>query len=158
MGEHLLSGLRRPARRTARLHHFGSTDRGQRALPLLRARDTWHLGLVLLPLLAVALTAQTPGSAYDSIVLSGIRQGAYPGAVAVIGRHDRILYEQGFGHLTWSLKSPEDRPDSTLFDLASLTKAVGTTTATMILVDRGKINLDAPVATYLPEFNGAGTA
>jgi CubicO group peptidase (beta-lactamase class C family) len=97
-------------------------------------------------------------SVFDSIVLSGIRQGAYPGAVLVIGRRDRILYEKGYGHFTWSARSPGDRPDSTLFDLASLTKAVATTTATMILVDRGKISLDAPVATYLPGFNGAGTA
>lgn len=115
---------------------------------------------------ALLLAAQTPaarsgsgrGGGYDSIVLSGIRRGAYPGAVAVIGTRDRILYERGFGHLTWSPKSPADRPDSTLFDLASLTKAVATTTATMLLVDRGQLDLDAPVARYLPEFNGAGTA
>jgi CubicO group peptidase (beta-lactamase class C family) len=101
---------------------------------------------------------ESDSATFDSIVLSGIRQGAYPGAVLVIGRRDRILYEKGYGHLTWSAQSPADRPDSTLFDLASLTKAVATTTATMILVDRGKLSLDAPVATYLPAFNGAGTA
>jgi CubicO group peptidase (beta-lactamase class C family) len=113
---------------------------------------------LVVPLLASVLAVQTPASSYDSIVLSGIQQGAYPGAVLVVGRHDRILYEKGFGHLTWSPTSPADRPDSTLFDLASLTKVVGTTTAAMILVDRGTLKLDVPVATYLPEFNGKGTA
>jgi CubicO group peptidase (beta-lactamase class C family) len=109
-------------------------------------------------LFAVILASQSPASQYDSIVMSGIRQGAYPGAVAVIGGRDKIVYEQGYGHLTWSPGSPMDRPDSTLFDLASLTKAVATTTAAMILVDQGKLKLDVPVATYLPEFNGQGTA
>lgn len=95
---------------------------------------------------------------FDPIVEEGIRRGAYPGAVLVIGRRDSILYSRGYGHLTWSSRSPEDRPDSTLFDIASLTKAVATTTAMMLLVDRGQVRLDAPVATYLPEFSGVGTA
>lgn len=107
---------------------------------------------------ASACEIQANDSVYDSIVLSGIKQGAYPGAVLVVGRRDRILYEKGFGHLTWSPSSPADRPDSTIFDLASLTKAVATTTAVMILFDRGKLKLDVPVSTYLPEFNGSGTA
>ena len=98
----------------------------------------------------------TDSTVYDSIVLSGINQGAYPGAVLVIGRRESLLYEKGYGRLTWSPGAPADRPDSTLFDLASLTKAVATTTAAMILVDRGQLKLDAPVATYLPEFNGKG--
>jgi CubicO group peptidase (beta-lactamase class C family) len=112
----------------------------------------------MFPILALLLATQTPASQYDSIVLSGIKQGAYPGAVLVVGRRDRILYEKGFGRLTWSPSSPVDRPDSTIFDLASLTKAVATTTAAMILFDRGKLKLDVPVSTYLPEFRGAGTA
>ena len=48
-------------------------------------------------------------------------------------------------------------PDSTLYDLASLTKIVATTTALMLLVDRGRVQLDAPVARYIPEFHGPGT-
>jgi len=109
--------------------------------------------------LLLALGSGAPAQAqYDSIVLSGIRRGAYPGAVLVIGRKDRILYSRGYGHLTWSARSPADRPDSTLFDLASLTKAVATTTAAMILVDRGRLALDTPVVSYLPEFHGPGTS
>ena len=44
----------------------------------------------------------------------------------------------------------------TLFDLASVTKLVATATSVMILVDRGKVDLDAPVATYVPEFGQNG--
>ena len=110
-------------------------------------------------ILALLLVLGTgPQAPYDSIVQSGMRRGAYPGAVLVIGRKDRILYAKGYGHLTWSSRSPADRPDSTLFDLASLTKVVATTTAAMILVDRGRLALDTPVVSYLPEFHGAGTS
>ena len=114
--------------------------------------------------LAALLSLQAPAPArfdaatFDPIVTEGIRRGAYPGAVLVIGRRDTILYARGYGHFTWSTKSPADGPDSTLFDIASLTKAVATTTALMLLVDRGQVRLDAPVATYLPEFSGPGTA
>jgi CubicO group peptidase (beta-lactamase class C family) len=95
-------------------------------------------------------------AAVEATVRRGIRRGIYPGAVVVIGRHDTVLYARGFGHLTWSARSPAPRPDSTLWDLASLTKVVGTTSAVMRLVDAGRIDLDAPVATYLPRFTGGG--
>jgi CubicO group peptidase (beta-lactamase class C family) len=75
-----------------------------------------------------------------------------------VGRHDAILFAKGYGHLTWSPSSPVPDPDSTLYDLASLTKIVATTTALMLLVDRGQMQLDAPVARYISEFRGPGTA
>lgn len=87
---------------------------------------------------------------------AGIRRGIYPGAVVVIGTRDRVLYARGFGHFTWDGSSPAPRPDSTLWDLASLTKVVGTTAALMVLVDRGAIDLDAKLAYYLPRFTGEG--
>jgi CubicO group peptidase (beta-lactamase class C family) len=92
------------------------------------------------------------------LVQSGIAQGAFPGAVLVVGRRDEILFVAGYGHFTWSASSPVPRPDSTLYDLASMTKILATTTCLMILVDRGKVLLDAPVARYIPEFQGEGTA
>ncbi len=95
---------------------------------------------------------------FDPIVLDGIRRGAYPGAALVIGRRDTILFAKGYGRLTWSAASPVPDPDGTLWDVASLTKVVVTTTALMLLVERGRVDLDAPVARYLPEFNGPGTA
>ena len=97
-------------------------------------------------------------STFDALVLEGIRAGAYPGAVLIVGRRDTVLYAKGYGHLTWARTSPAADPESTLYDLASLTKVIATTTALMLLVERGQIRLDAPVATYLPAFNATGTS
>jgi CubicO group peptidase (beta-lactamase class C family) len=88
----------------------------------------------------------------------GIRRRVYPGAVLIIGTRDTILFAKAYGRLTWSAGSHAVSVDSTLWDLASLTKVIATTPALMLLVERGKVDLDAPVARYLPEFNGTGTA
>jgi CubicO group peptidase (beta-lactamase class C family) len=117
--------------------------------------------LVLTALLVQAglAGAAAPASrTFDSLVAAGIERGAYPGAALVVGRHDTILFAKGYGRLTWSATSPPVRPDSTLYDLASLTKVIATTTALMVLVDRGVVDLDAPAATYLAELRRAATA
>ena len=119
--------------------------------------------LALLVWLQVA-GATIPGPArfdpatFDPLVQRGIGRGAYPGAALVVGRHDTILFSKGYGHLTWSPSSRAADPDSTLYDLASMTKVVATTTALMLLVDRGQLQLDVPVARYVPEFHGQGTS
>jgi len=95
-------------------------------------------------------------SAVDAAVLRGIRKGVFPGAVVVIGTRDRILHAQRYGRLTWSRRSPQPRSDSTLWDLASLTKVIGTTGAAMRLVDAGLLELDAPVERYVAGFSGGG--
>lgn len=92
----------------------------------------------------------------DSIVQSGIRSGIYPGAVLAIGRRQGLIHALGFGHLTWNGASPVPSPDSTLWDLASLTKVVGTTPAVMRLFQEHRIDLAAPVVRYLPRFTGGG--
>jgi CubicO group peptidase (beta-lactamase class C family) len=102
--------------------------------------------------------ASFDAATFDPLVRDGIRRGAYPGAALVIGRHDTVLFAKGYGRLTWSASSPAVDPESTIYDLASLTKVIVTTTSLMLLVERGKVRLDASVATYIPEFNGAGTA
>jgi CubicO group peptidase (beta-lactamase class C family) len=102
---------------------------------------------------ACPLPGQSFGAA-DAAVRSGITQGIYPGAVLVVGRRDTVLYAQGYGHLTWRESSPAASPDSTLWDLASLSKVVGTTGAIMLLVERGQVALDTPVVRYLPRFTG----
>ncbi|MDH3495321.1 MAG: beta-lactamase family protein [Gemmatimonadota bacterium] len=106
-------------------------------------------------LLALLALAQDP-AAIDRAVRDGIGAGVFPGAVVVIGTADTVLYAQGYGHFTWSDQTPVPHPDSTLFDLASVTKVVATTTAAMLLVDRGSLALPAPVSSYLPGFLGAG--
>jgi CubicO group peptidase (beta-lactamase class C family) len=92
-------------------------------------------------------------AALDSAIAAGIRRGIYPGAVVVVGRADTILHARGFGRLSWSKGARLPRPDSTLYDLASLTKVVATTSAALVLVDRGELDIDAPVSHYLPEFS-----
>ena len=90
----------------------------------------------------------------DRTAGEGIRRGIYPGAVVVIGRKDSIIYARGYGHFTWNPRSPVPTPDSTYWDIASITKVVGTTSAVMRLVDARRMELDAPVSRYLPRFSG----
>jgi CubicO group peptidase (beta-lactamase class C family) len=90
----------------------------------------------------------------DRVVRRGITAGGYPGAAVVIGRRGAAVLQRGYGRLTWSPSSPAVSADQSIYDLASLTKVVGTTTAAMILYDEGRLNLDARVSTYLPEFSG----
>lgn len=79
---------------------------------------------------------------------------AFPGAEAVIGSHDRVLASVGVGSVDWA---PSAEPtDSTIWDLASLTKVVGMTTGIMQLVAEGRVNLDAPAQRYIPRFKGPG--
>ena len=90
----------------------------------------------------------------DRVVARGIREGGYPGAAVVVGRKGKAVWERGFGHLDWTSTSPAVDPATTIYDLASLTKVVGTTTAAMILFDEGLLHLDAYVRYYIPEFSG----
>ena len=83
---------------------------------------------------------------------AAVRDRAFPGAFAVIGNHAGILASYGAGHLDWA---PSPRPDAhTIWDLASLTKVIGMTSAMMQLVEQGRVSLDAPVQRYLPEWTG----
>ncbi|MBX6770185.1 MAG: anhydro-N-acetylmuramic acid kinase [Chloroflexi bacterium] len=84
-----------------------------------------------------------------------VAEGVFPGAALVVGRGDETLLARGFGRLTTEPDAPAASID-TIYDLASLTKVIATTTAAMILVDEGRLDLAAPVATYLPDFAQAG--
>lgn len=90
----------------------------------------------------------------DHVVLRGISAGGYPGAAVVVGRKGAAVWEKGFGRLSWETSSATVSAEHTIYDLASLTKVVGTTTALMVLYDEGKIHLDDPVSQYIPEFSG----
>jgi CubicO group peptidase (beta-lactamase class C family) len=92
--------------------------------------------------------------AINRVVERGIAAGGYPGAAVIVGRKGKAVLQRGFGRLAWDESSPEVSPSSTIYDLASLTKVVGTTTAVMVLFDQGRMSLDAPVSRYLPEFSG----
>jgi CubicO group peptidase (beta-lactamase class C family) len=82
-----------------------------------------------------------------------IAQKAFPGAVLAVGHHGRLLVLRSFGRMDYSGRA-RPMPVDAVFDLASLTKVIATTTAAAILCDRGQLDLDAPVTKYLPEFAG----
>ena len=90
----------------------------------------------------------------DHVVMRGIQAGGYPGAAVVVGRKGAAVWQRGFGRLDWTTESETVSPTESIYDLASLTKVVGTTTALMILYDQGKVHLDDPVSKYIPEFSG----
>ena len=112
-------------------------------------------GLLLLTLTVAAGPASAQSfDEIDALVQQGIRRGIYPGAVVVVGRRDSIIYSRGYGHFTWQASSAVPNPDSTFWDIASITKVMGTTSAAMRLVDSGRLELNAPVRRYLPRFSG----
>jgi CubicO group peptidase (beta-lactamase class C family) len=89
----------------------------------------------------------------DRVVLRGINAGGFPGASVVVGRRGYAVVKRGYGTLSWGADAAA-ADERTIYDLASLSKVVGTTTAIMLLFDEGKLDLDAPVRHYLPEFSG----
>jgi uncharacterized protein YbbC (DUF1343 family)/CubicO group peptidase (beta-lactamase class C family) len=87
----------------------------------------------------------------DSIVERAILDGQIPGAVVLIGHNGQVAYRKAFGRRALEPRREAMTVD-TIFDLASLTKVVATTTSVMQLVERGKVRLNDAVAKYLPEF------
>jgi CubicO group peptidase (beta-lactamase class C family) len=83
-----------------------------------------------------------------------VDSGAFPGAVLAVGRHGRLALLAPVGR--YGVAEKDSVQAATLYDLASLTKVVALTTACMLLVDDGKLALDAPVQRYLPAFQGSG--
>ena len=93
----------------------------------------------------------------DQVARQEVAAGHVPGAVILVGHRGKTVYRKAFGNRALEPRASPMKVD-TIFDLASLTKVVATTTAIMELVDRGLINLDEPAATYWPAFaaNGKG--
>ena len=91
----------------------------------------------------------------DKLMQQAVSDSVFPGAVLLFGIDHTFLFSKAYGHYTYDKNSRQVTTNS-IFDLASVSKVVGTTTAAMILVDRGKLNLDEKVIAYLPEFNNNG--
>jgi CubicO group peptidase (beta-lactamase class C family) len=102
---------------------------------------------------AVGMSASRLAS-IDRVVQRGITAGGYPGAAVVVGRKGAAVWQKGFGKLSWSASDSPVEAETTIYDVASLSKVVGTTTAVMVLYDEKKIDLEAPVLRYLPAFSG----
>src|SRR5688500_4205715 len=92
--------------------------------------------------------------ASERVIERGIKAGGYPGASVIVGRKGASVFEKGFGRLSWSSTSTPVDAQRTIYDVASLSKVVGTTTAIMILFDEKKIGLAGPVGSSRPTFGG----
>ncbi len=90
-------------------------------------------------------------TAISELSLAEIKAGNIPGAVVLVGNRTKILYRQAHGLQTIEPQPLSMTPD-TVFDLASLTKVVATTTAIMQLLEKKKLRLEDPVARYWPQF------
>lgn len=120
----------------------------QRLLPSL-----FVVGAIVPPISPVNLPRDT--RMYDSLRATldrAVADSAFPGAFVVVGTHDRILAQYGAGHLDWAPSPVPD--DSTIWDMASLTKVIALTSSMMQLVEQHKVDLDAPVQRYLPGWAG----
>ena len=89
------------------------------------------------------------------LVEEAIRDGKLPGAVVVAGRRDKVFYRQAFGQRAVT-PTAEPMTLDTIFDVASLTKVVATTTAVMMLVEDGRVRLSDRVSDYIPGFDQYG--
>jgi CubicO group peptidase (beta-lactamase class C family) len=105
---------------------------------------------------AVGFDAALPAR-LDSVVRVGLEQGAAPGAALAVGRYGRLIYLKGIGTTDYAAGAPAVDA-ATMYDLASLTKVVATTTAAMILEEEGKLDISRTVQSYLPEFNAPDKA
>ena len=95
--------------------------------------------------------------AAEAILAEGVREGAFPAAVVEVGSSTATLWKQAFG----SLSRAPDAPVATIgtvFDLASLTKVIATTTLAMRAVDRRLLDPDAPLTRWLADWRGADRA
>ena len=114
-------------------------------------------GFLCLPGFSAEEPQHTELAGLDSVITAAINNHEIPGAVLIVGHRGEIVYRKAFGNRSLE---PTVAPMTldTIFDLASLTKVIATTTAMMQLVDEGKVRLNDPVSKYLPEFaqNGKG--
>ena len=97
----------------------------------------------------------TQFEALDRIINAAIQDAQIPGAVLLVWHDGQVIYRKAFGNRELTPRR-EPMTVDTIFDIASLTKVVATTTAVMQLVQNGDIRVNEPVAKYLPEFAANG--
>jgi CubicO group peptidase (beta-lactamase class C family) len=89
----------------------------------------------------------------DKIVKTAIEEAVAPGVTIAVGRNGHIAYMKGYGYIDWNQPGSPKADTNTLYDLASLTKVIATTTLAMILEENGQLDISRTVVSYLPEFN-----
>ncbi len=135
--------------------HSGITRR-RRAL----RNSQWGVGLAVFTFAFLVLAAGQATTAQsapvrmagvDSIIQQAIADNNIPGAVLLVGHNGSVVYRKAYGSRALEPRHEVMTVD-TIFDLASLTKVIATTTAVMQLMEHGKVRMNDPVAKYLPEF------
>ncbi|MEK6651187.1 MAG: serine hydrolase, partial [Bacteroidota bacterium] len=89
------------------------------------------------------------------VMARAVRDSAFPGGVVLAARNGMVIYHKAFGGMDYGTY-PAAVQTSTIYDLASVTKVISTTSAVMRLVDEGRFSLDDPVAKYVPAFGQNG--
>lgn len=117
-------------------------------------------------LLAAGLSAQNPsqvvtvpvrsggfsgGRDLDAVLNAAVKADQIPGAVLLVGHNGQIVYQKAYGSRSLAPRR-EPMTLDTIFDVASLTKVVATTSSIMKLIEQGKVRLNDRVSVYLPEF------
>jgi uncharacterized protein YbbC (DUF1343 family)/CubicO group peptidase (beta-lactamase class C family) len=106
-------------------------------------------------LCAVSAAAQTfsGAPAVDDAINQAIQQGRLPGAVLIVGHNGQVVYRKAYGNRAL-VPQREAMTADTIFDCASLTKVIATTSSLMKLFEQGKFRLNDKVTDYIPEFQG----
>ena len=89
----------------------------------------------------------------DRVADEGLAAKAFPGGVLAVGKDSALVHVRPFGRFSYDDGAPEVKAD-TIYDVASLTKVVATTTMAMILVDEGKLDVRKPVSSFISGFRG----
>jgi beta-N-acetylhexosaminidase len=110
------------------------------------------LACTLLPASAMPMFDDAARTKIDKVVEGSIAKHDTPSCVVVIGTKDKVLFAKAYGHFTYDVSSPLVTAD-TPYDMASCSKAVGTATATALLLQDGKLKLEDPVSKYLPSWD-----
>ena len=114
--------------------------------------------IVLLQLLTAATAQSAPDARFspiDDAINKAVHDGQIPGAVLLIGHDGKVVYRKAYGE-RWLDPKREPMTLDTIFDMASLTKVMATTSSVMRLFELGQIRLNDPVAKYIPEFGKYG--
>ncbi len=117
--------------------------------------------VLFLSLTVVAFAQNTTGvsaqrlARIDGLVNEAIAKKQTPGAVVFVGHKNKIVLRKAYGNRSL-VQQKEAMTIDTIFDLASVTKVVATSTSIMILVERGQVRLSDSITTYIPELKGEG--
>ena len=154
-------GAAESSQRAAIAAFFGEFDVHGRLPVTLPELYAYGHGLSL-PRRAMSLRTAAPEEAgfrsdgleeVDRVLEGFLADKAYPGAVLAVGRDSALVRLKAFGRLSYDDGASAVATD-TLYDLASLTKVVATTTMAMILVDEDRLDIEKPVSAFLPRFRG----